>query len=86
MLVVNCGVLELFTFGISSPHADSAAFAIGRNDFPPFGISLSRFLHDEIQCAIIQTGCWCSEAFVTPEPTPSPPKPNFICALCLVAV
>src|SRR6266496_2726772 len=53
VLVVNCGVLELFAFGISSAHANSAAFAIGRNDYPPFGSGLSRFLHDEIQCAII---------------------------------
>ena len=86
MLVVNGGVLELFAFGISSAHADSAAFGIGRNDYPSFGSGLSRFLHDEIQCGIIQTGCWCSEAFVTPEPAPSLPKANFICALCPVAV
>src|SRR5215208_5107167 len=56
VLVVNCGVLELFAFCISSAHADSAAFGIGRNDHPPFGSSLSCFLHDEIQCAIIDLG------------------------------
>jgi hypothetical protein len=43
VLVVNCGVLELFAFGISSAHADSAAFASGKMTTRPLAVVFPAF-------------------------------------------